>query len=218
DAPEGIRGEFKPIDTKVPGIQLSEKMPQLAGVADRFTLVRSLNHSLPAHGPGSVFMTAGNVPTPALQYPAIGSLAARMLPVDREGPPFLVFGDSGKGGAGTSGYLGTAYNPFIIEGVTTAKTKTGIAPAPSVRGIMLPTGFTLAELENRARLVQGFDQGHKALDQSPTLGEGLDAFHKKALDILRSERTRQAFDTNQEQQWTRERYGQDGFGLGMLLA
>src|SRR5262245_17092201 len=79
DAPEGIRGEFKPIDTKAKGVQISEHLPMMAQVADKVTLVRSLSHSVPAHGPATVFMTTGNAPTPALQYPAIGSLAARML-------------------------------------------------------------------------------------------------------------------------------------------
>jgi len=219
DAPDGIRGEFKPIDTRAPGVQISEHLPQMAQVADKITLVRSLNHTVPAHGPASVFMTTGNAMTPALQYPALGSLAARLLPVEREVPPYLVFGDAGKSGGSSAGYLGTGYNPFVVEGVSVGKGgKGGAAPTASVRGIMLPTGFTLQELENRARLLQGFDQGLKALDQSPTLGEGLDSFHKKAMDILRSDRTKGAFDLAQEKQATRERFGLDGFGQGVLLA
>src|SRR5262249_40267282 len=90
DAPEEIRGALKPIDTKAKGVQISEHLPKLAQVADRFTLIRSLNHTVPAHGPATVFMTTGNAPTPALQYPGLGSLAARLLPAEREVPPFLV--------------------------------------------------------------------------------------------------------------------------------
>ena len=218
DAPEGIRGEFKAIDTKANGVRISEHLPRMADVADKVTLVRSLNHTVPAHGPASVFMTTGNAPTPALQYPSLGSLAARLLPAEREVPPFLVFGESGRS-ASSAGYLGTAYNPFSVEGAGVgSKGKTTVSAAPSVRGIMLPTGFTLEELENRARLMQGFDRGLKALDQSPNLGEGLDAFHKKALEILRSDRTKKAFDLNEEKQATRERYGLSSFGQGTLLA
>ncbi len=185
-------------------MQIGEHLPLMAKVADKVALVRSLNHSVPAHGPASVFMTTGNAPTPAVQYPSLGSLTARLLPVEREVPPYMVFGDSGKGGAGSyAGYLGAAFNPFVVEGVASGKGgKGGIAAAPSVRGITLPTGFTLAELDDRARLLKGFDQGLKALDQSPTLGEGLDAFHRKAMEILHSDRTRQAFDLNLEQQAT----------------
>jgi uncharacterized protein (DUF1501 family) len=87
-----------------------------------------------------------------------------------------------------------------------------------VRGIVLPTGFTLAELENRSRLLSGFDRGLKALDQAAGLGDGLDAFHKKAMNILRSGKTRTALDLAREKTATRERYGMTGFGQGALVA
>src|SRR5438132_5996225 len=74
NAPEGIRGEFKPIGTKASGIQICEHLPRTAQVMDSATLVRSLYHTIPSHGPATVFMTTGNKPTPALQYPALGSL------------------------------------------------------------------------------------------------------------------------------------------------
>src|SRR5437660_7563819 len=74
EAPEGIRGEFKPIKTKADGVEISEHLPKMAQVMDRATVVRSLNHTIPSHGPATVFMTTGNKPTPALQYPALGSL------------------------------------------------------------------------------------------------------------------------------------------------
>src|SRR5262245_41060861 len=64
-APQGIRGEFKPITTMVPGVQICEHLPKTAEVTDRMTLVRSLNHTIPSHGPATVFMTTGNKPTPA---------------------------------------------------------------------------------------------------------------------------------------------------------
>src|SRR5437016_4129910 len=68
EAPDGIRGEFKPINTKAACVQISEHMPKLAQVMDKATLVRSLNHTIPSHGPATVFMNTGNKPTPALQY------------------------------------------------------------------------------------------------------------------------------------------------------
>src|SRR5438874_2914301 len=75
DAPEGIRGEFKSIPTNVPGIQLAETLPKMAKVADKASFVRSLYHTIPSHAPASVFMTTGNKPTAALQYPSMGSVA-----------------------------------------------------------------------------------------------------------------------------------------------
>ena len=220
DAPEGIRGEFKPIDTSAQGVQISEHLPKMAKLADRVTIVRSLQHTVPAHGPATVFMTTGNKPTPALRYPVLGSLAARLLRADPEVPPYVAFDGSGRGAAGDAGYLGTAYNPFLVEGVPDGKGKGGRGAAGNlqVRGITLPTGFTLEELENRAKMLQGFDHGLKALEQSSSLGDGLDAFHKKALEILRSAKTKKAFDLGEEPEANRERYGFGGFGQGALVA
>src|SRR5688572_16611393 len=105
-APEGIRGEFKSIDTRAKGIQFSEYLPKMADVADKVSVVRSLAHTIPSHGPGTVFMTTGNKPTAALQYPAMGSLCARLMTVDKGVPAYVSFQDLRQGTAGGSGYLG----------------------------------------------------------------------------------------------------------------
>jgi hypothetical protein len=217
DAPEGIRGQFKPRPTKVKGLDICEHLPQMARAADKVTVVRSLQHTVPAHGPATLFMTTGNSPIGSLRFPSLGSLAARLLPTGKEVPPYVAFG--GKGVAAYAGYLGSTYNPFVIEGLTGGK---GGKVAPkgklSVRGIVLPTGFTLAELENRAKLLKGFDQGLKALEQAPGLGDGLDAFQQKAMSILRSDKTRKALDQSRESTTMRERYGLTPLGQGALVA
>jgi hypothetical protein len=212
-APDGIRGEFKPIATRVPGIQISEHLPKAARAMDKMTVVRSLYHTIPSHGPATVFMTTGNKPTPALAYPALGSLTARLLPCEQGVPPFVSFGEVRGGTAGTSGYLGTAYNPFLIEGAAGAK-----GGAMRVRGIQLPGGFTLSQLADRDRLLEGFDATFRELDRSADLVEGMDSFHRQALEILRSDRTKKAFDLAQEAPGLRERYGQTPFGQGALAA
>src|SRR5258708_21593176 len=116
NAPEGIRGDFKAIDTKVKGMQVSEHMPKLADVANRVTLVRSLQHTIPAHGPATVFMTTGNKPTPAMQYPSLGSLTSKLKTPEKGVPAYVAFGDIRGGTAGQAGYLGAAHNPFLVEG------------------------------------------------------------------------------------------------------
>src|SRR5438105_7627400 len=123
EAPEGIRGEFKPIKTKADGVEISEHLPKMAAVADKATFVRSLNHTIPSHGPATVFMTTGNKPTPALQYPSLGSLATKLLPPEKGVPPYVSFGEIRGGNAGVAGYLGTGYNPFIVEGAGVGKGK-----------------------------------------------------------------------------------------------
>lgn len=218
EAPEGIRGEFKQISTKAAGVQISEHLPKMAEAFDKVTLVRSLAHTIPSHGPATVFMTTGNKPTPALQYPAIGSLASKLLPTPLGVPPYVTFADLRNGSAGQAGYLGTAYNPFTVEGAPDTKGGKGTAGSLRVRGISLPTGFSLEELENRDKLLNTFDGGLKALDKNGDLVEGLDAFHKQALEILRSDRTKKAFDLGQESQALRDRYGMTPFGQGALAA
>jgi hypothetical protein len=216
EAPDGIRGDFKPIDTNAAGVQISEHLPKTAKVADRLTIVRSLAHTIPSHGPATVFMTTGNKPTPAVQYPALGSLVTRLMPAEEGVPPYVAFNEIRGGSAGTAGFLGTAYNPFIVEGAGGGKN--AAAANLRVRGIQLPTGFTLEELENRDKLLQGFDESFRAADKAADLAEGLDAFHKKALEILRSDKTKKAFDLAQEGKELRERYGPTSFGQGALAA
>jgi Protein of unknown function (DUF1501) len=216
EAPEGIRGEFKSIDTKAQGVQFSEHLPKMAAVADKVSVVRSLAHTIPSHGPGTVFMTTGNKPTAALQYPALGSLCAKLMSVDKGVPPYVSFQDLRNGTAGGAGYLGAAYNPFGVEGGGAGKN--GAPPNMRVRGITLPQGFTLEDLEKRDKLLAGFDKGFKQLDEKGNIVEGLDAFHRQALDILRSDRTKKAFDLAQEKPALRESYGNTTFGQGVLAA
>ncbi len=216
DAPEGIRGEFKPISTSAPGISISEYMPKMAKVADKTTIVRSIYHSIPSHGPATVFMTTGNKPTPALQYPAMGSLVSKLVKGEEGVPSYVSFSDIRGGTAGSSGYLGTAYNPFLVEGSAGADGKS--KGTLKVRGIQLPTDFTLDELSNRDKLLSGFDTTFREADKSADLIQGFDAFHQQALDILRSDKTRKAFDLSQEKPETRTRYGTDNFGQSALAA
>jgi len=215
EVPEDIRGEFKPIETSAPGVYISEHLPQTAKVIDKCTIVRSLNHTVAAHGPGTVYMTTGNRPTPALQYPSLGSLVARLLPTDKGVPPYVAFNNLRNGVAGLSGYLGTAYNPFEVEGGGGGK---GQNLSLRVRGVSLPGNFTLSDLDDRNKLLENFDSNFKALDNSADLAAGLDKFHQQALDILRSDKTKKAFDLNLEPEAVRNRYGKEAFGQGALAA
>ena len=93
EAPEGIRGEFKPADTNVRGIQISEHMTRMAKHADKVTIVRSLYHTIPSHGPATTFMTTGNKPIPSIQYPAMGSLCSKLLDTPTGVPAYVSFSD-----------------------------------------------------------------------------------------------------------------------------
>ncbi len=219
NAPEGIRGEFRPISTNVPGVQISEHMPQMARIANKMTIVRSLAHTIPSHAPATVFMTTGNKPTAAIQYPALGSLMARMTPAAPGVPPYVSFAELRNGSAGLAGYLGTSYNPFIVEGAGAAPAgRNQTANSLRVRGITLPTGFTLDQLENRDRLMQAFDRSFQSTDRNGDLVDGLDTFHRQALEILRSDKTKTAFNLQAEPESVRTRFGTNAFGQSALAA
>jgi hypothetical protein len=149
----------------------------------------------------------------------MGSLVARLMPARPAVPPYVAFNELRNGSAGQAGYLGTGFNPFIVEG--TPGQERGRTPTASnlrVRGITLPTGFTLEQLENRNRLLQQFDTAFREVDRSGDLVDGLDSFHRQALEILRSDRTKNAFDLQQEMPAVRERYGNTPFGQAALAA
>jgi hypothetical protein len=211
DAPENIRGEFNPIDTSAKGVRISEFLPKTAKVMDKCTLIRSVNHNIAAHGPGTVYVTTGNRPTPALDYPSLGSLASKLLPEAPGVPCYVAFrGARGEGFTGNAGYLGTAYNPFEVDIVADRA-------ATRMKGISLPDGFTVSQLESRNRLLESFDERFKALDEAD-LPASLDKFHQQALDILRSDKTRKAFELERENESARESFGRSPLGLSALTA
>lgn len=217
DAPENIRGEFKPINTKVEGIQIGEHLPKMAKTIDKVTLVRSLTHTLPVHGIAAEWMFTGNVPTPVLWYPHLGSLAARLLPNVKGVPPFVRFGGEGNTPAvRPGGYLGPAFNPFSAQVAGGGKE---VKPnSVQLRGVTLPTSFPLEELENRDKLLANYDRGFQAAERASDLADGMDAFHQKALDLLRSDATRQAFNLANEPPALLQSYGLNGSGMALLVA
>jgi hypothetical protein len=211
DAPVNIRGEFRPVPTKAAGVQICELLPQTAAVMDRCALVRSLQHSITAHGPGAVYMATGHPPSPALTYPALGALAAKLLPPVGGVPPYVLFEAARASGyPGGAGYLGAACNPFEVESGQRRE-------QPRVEGIALPDGFTADQLTDRKKLRDEFDARFKALDDAD-VPAGLDRFQQQALDILRSDRTRQAFDLAKEPAAVQESYGRTPFGQSVLTA
>jgi hypothetical protein len=215
DAPEGIRGEFKDVATRIPGVAFSEHLGKMAGVADKISVVRSLYHTIPSHGPATMFMTTGNKPIASLQYPAMGSLCAKLLASEPGVPPYCNFVDLRGGQGGGAGFLGTGYNPFQIEANGGGR---GKGEAFKVRGITLPNGFSLTELDQRDKLLATFDEKFRQIDKQNELVDGLDTFHKQALEILRSDKTKKAFDLSNESDATKELYGTTPFGASALAA
>jgi len=210
DAPDTIRGEFRPIDTSVPGLSFAEHLPRMAQVADRTTVIRSIHHTIAAHELGTQYMTTGNKPNPALVYPAMGSIGAMKLETPVGVPPYVSFQALRGGQAGGAGYLGPAYNPFPVEA--------GGGGRLRVRGVSLPKELTVTQLDDRKKLRDSFDQRFRAMEQGVDVAAGLDRFHAQALDILRNDKTQRAFQLETEPASVREAYGTTPFGQSALAA
>ncbi|MEW4570032.1 DUF1501 domain-containing protein [Tautonia sp. JC769] len=210
EAPAEIRGEFRPIDTRSPGLQLCEHLPGLAAVADRITLVRSVEHTITDHEPGTTYMTTGNRPGGPVEYPFLGSLASRLLGSRSGLPAAIVFQSLREGLPARPGHLGPAFAPFEVEGDPSTGPFRG-------RGVSLPEGLPLHELEGRASLRDRLDRGLAALEGSELL-DGLDDFQAGALDLLRSGAVAEALEIDREPELLRDRYGNSPLGRGLLAA
>ncbi len=208
EAPAEYRGEFKPIQTNVPGIQICEYLPKLAQVADKYTVVRGVSHTVAAHALGTQYIVTGNRPLASLRFPGFGAVVSKEKPAPPDVPAFVAIPNTPE----TAGYLGVRYSPF----------QTNQAPQPGrpfrVRGITLGNGLTVEDIERRHRLLRDLDTAFRSFEQSSSLLAGLDSFSEQVYSILTSRRTREAFDLSKEPAAVTERFGQHAFGQSCLLA
>jgi hypothetical protein len=217
EAPSDIRGEFKPIGTKVPGIEICEVFPKIAAMMDRFAVIRSVVGSAPQH---DAYQCMTGWPRAALEgmggYPSLGSVAAKLLgPLDRAVPPAVGLAAPTRerrwSDSGSPGFLGPAYAPFkpFMEGATgtpgTQKVVGAYEQGPGLAAIQL-RGMTLERLQDRKRLLQALDRTRRDLDADPEV-HALDASHQAAFDVLTSSRLADALDLSKESPKLRRRYG-----------
>ena len=224
DAPAEIRGPFRPIRTNVPGMQICEHLPRLATMADKFTIVRSLHHERGEHSGGTHrFLTghaslAANLPNS--ENPEIGSIIAKHLEARRHDIPLFV-GDTQFYGGGPA-YLGRAFAPFMLNpnNPISASGNNEYDPIPIYpstdrrAGLSLSVDSTL-RLERRSDLLGQIDGFRRAVDRSTEL-DAWDRNRRRALEILSSRATRDAFDLSQEPASMRQRYGDTHWGKSLL--
>ncbi len=187
-APAEIRGEFRPISSRLPGVQLGEHLPNLAGVMDRVALVRSVTHGNASHLPASHWMMTGYEPPPSTTAninPSCGALVARARGSNGTGLPAYVSVPR-RQLLGGPAYLGVAYNPFTTESDPVDKNF-------SVRNLNLPLGLDAARLHDREALLHGFDRLRADLDCQGDLA-GTDQFGRQALEIITGSKAQTAFD------------------------
>jgi len=221
-APEAIRGEYRPSATKVPGLHVCERLPGLARVADKITLVRSLHHSMKNHNSATYYSLTGHAPpvddirlrdSPEL-YPAYGSVVDRLAPVRQGMPTFVAFPYVLRDGSITPGqhasFLGKVHNPLLI-------TENPNGPDFRLPELSLPANLSLRRLENRRQVLRMIDQQTELLEYSAT-AKGIDVFYDKALTLLTTPRLKKAFDLSAEPAQVRDRYGRTTYGQSCLLA
>jgi hypothetical protein len=211
DAPEGVRGEFRPIATTVPGLLFCEHLPMLARQAHHLALVRSVHHTIADHNAGAYFALTGRAPvvsgrlitSPAPDnFPPVGAVLARLRPSGRALPDFVHTPDwmSNNGfflPGQDAGFFGTGSDPMV----------TGDPSLPGYRvpGLDLPRELSLDRLGRRRSLLEAVDR---------TLGDdevvaGLDTHYRKAFSLISSPEARRAFDLSREPDSVRQRYGLD---------
>lgn len=202
DAPAEIRGEFKPIATKVPGIEICELFPRLAGMMDRFAVIRSIVGSSGDHDAYQCMTGRKRNPQQAGYWPAMGAWVSRFQgPVNSSLPPHLSLmyttGERRWGDSGDGGFLGLAHAPFRLVG--------GKANDMKADNMVLK-GVTLERLGDRLGLLKAFDALDRRIDQKGVM-DGMDAYHQQALGILTSSKLVDALDLSKEDPAVVERYG-----------
>ena len=218
DAPSDYRGIFNPIATNVPGINICEHMPELARVADRFSLIRSIAHKFADHGGGHKQFMTGRAPKSPVNTvndaPAVGSIVAKWFERRDVGiPNYICNAPNGRHGVDVfamgSAYHGPSYTPFTVPG----------NPADDkfeVRNVSISKEME-DRLGDRTKLLTGFDQLRQDIDQSGLM-DAQSYFNRKAVGLITSDNTRNAFDLNQESDELRDRYGRHCWGQRALLA
>jgi len=220
EAPKEYRGDFMPIKTNVPGMEVCELLPHHAKIADKYNIIRSIHHGFSDHGGGHKrFLTGRKPATPTgtlNNTPCVGSMASAVLEGKRDTkglPNYVVMGNGRVNSVDTfafgSAYLGSHTHPFRISADPTK-------PDFKVDNVTLERAMT-DRLGDRATLLNGFDNLRRDVDASGLLGS-MDVFNRKAMEMMTSPAVREAFDLKQEKDSLRERFAMHPWGQQAILA
>ena len=213
DAPASVRGEFKVIDTAVPGVKFTEILPRMARELKRYALLRSWNPKNGGHGIADQYCLSGHPFNPALIYPCYGSVVSQHKGFKTRMPPHIQLGDQvdRTNGGGTAGYLAQEHNPFeILSDPNVEKF--------SVRDITPPQGVDSGRLSRRRRMLHTLDELQRSIDAQPAAFATLDQHYQAALNLITAPETKRAFEIGKEDPRRRDRYGRTRFGQSCLLA
>jgi hypothetical protein len=228
NAPREIRGEFHPIATRVPGISISEHLPRLAALANRYAIIRSVTHRDNDHAIGAYLALTGyshpknailgiEPPETPQDMPSLGSVISKIRPSDRPVFPYVTLGDlrhfgNNDGLGQDAGCLGKVHDPFIV---------------PFVRPVngaldMQATSTLWAKVDGRRHqerrhLLEQMNRAGGVLEATASM-RNMDDCTRRAYDLLASPASRDAFDLAREPQKLRDSYGSTPFANNYLLA
>jgi hypothetical protein len=216
EAPAETRGEFKPIETNVSGIQICELLPRTAQVMDLFTIVRSITHRDSNHGAGNHLMTTGlSTPVPVgcgnsvSYHPAMGAFAAKERQAPHGLPGYVTLGRAMRSGG--PNFLGAAYSPLVVPGDPNSD-------AFEVKDVTLPKGVDDARLDARRGLLSQLDRLQRLAESPGDPVKGLDHYAEKAYSLVTSPQAKAAFEIKKEDPKLREAYGRNNIGQQFLLS
>jgi len=208
-APVEYRGPFGTVKTSQDGVLFGQLFKQTAKIANKITVVRSMTHGEAAHDRGTHNMFTGYRPSPAIQFPSLGSVVSHELGSRKNLPPYVCIPNQPNEFAG-SGYLSSAYGPFNL----------GSDPARkdfAVRDLKMPGGVDDERFARRRRLLETVD-AHFAEGEVSDGIQSMDTFYSSAYSLIASPEARKAFKLEEEPEKLREEYGSNQAGLRMLLA
>lgn len=235
NVPDNIRSAFKSIPTKIPGVNFTEILPELAKVNDKFTMIRSMsytpnglfNHTAAIYQIMTGYTTDKVSPSGQLEppdpkdFPNFGSEITRLRPMTEPMLPFVMLPRPlqesnviGKGGG--AGFLGKAYDPYTLYPAGDDMDMNKMDHI-QVDDLKLPPEVFALRLKRRAQLRQAIEAAMPDIDKAVE-NYNLDDYYKRALELIVSGRARKAFDLTQESAKMRDRYGRNTFGQSCLLA
>jgi hypothetical protein len=221
-APAEVRGEYRPIATRVPGLQICERLPRMASVMQHCTLIRTLQHTMKNHNSAGYYSLTGYAPPTDDQrlrdsrdlFPAYGSVVDRLAPARQGIPSFVALPHVIADGSITPGqhasFLGKAHDPLLI-------TQNPNADDFRLPELSLPANLSLARLQSRREMMQLIDEQSALLEHS-SRARGIAQHHERAVSMLLTDGIRRAFDLSSESANVRARYGRTTYGQACLLA
>jgi uncharacterized protein (DUF1501 family) len=216
-APEEVRGPFKPIATKVPGMQITDIFPRMARLADQFSLVRSVYHTATAvHDTGHQMMQTGRLFSGGIEHPHVGCVLTFLKGQRGEVPGHVLLPRPiGRTGGNmphgqTAGYLGKQYDPFVLNADPSAKDF-------KVPDLLPPDYISAVRASRRQKLRGAIDSGLKAFEENAQARQLDDSFHL-AYRLMSSQKARDAFALDKEPTKVRDAYGRTRFGQSCLMA